>query len=101
VTDAGYGYDDGQVNMCDYGYYSPGESQSKCAYCGDFYNTTAPGAGPAPTSGAPGAASAAQCAADFGFTTDGVAGLKPCVRGFYKDTLGLGACTQWCAEGSA
>ena len=94
LTDAGYGYDDGAVNMCDYGSYNPGDNQAACTQCGAFYNTSADGVAAA-TAGRLGADSPDDCKPDFGWTNDTAGGLKPCVQGYYKDTLGWGACTQW------
>ncbi|KAI8467373.1 MAG: hypothetical protein J3K34DRAFT_523771 [Monoraphidium minutum] len=93
LTVAGYGYEDGQVLQCDYGYWSAGGTQNPCTYCGALYNTTADGATDA-AAGRLGADSADDCKPDFGFTNDTAAGLKPCIRGTYKDTLGWAECTQ-------
>ena len=82
-TNAGYGWDNGQVNQCPYAYFSAGESQNPCTWCGEPFNTTAPGA-----------ARADACQVDYGYTRDAAAGVMPCLRGSYKDVLGASACSQ-------
>jgi hypothetical protein len=80
VADAGYGYYDGEVKQCDYGYYSAAGGRDACAYCGLGYNTTNTG-----MEGVLGASAATQChvAAGWGINHDG-SNLHKCERGYFK-----------------
>lgn len=97
VTLPGYGYFNGGVSICDYGYWSPGGGRSPCSYCGDGFNTT-PGAAPG---GAPaqGATAAADCAVAQGFYLQPTGGVAACPQGFYKSALGPAACSA-CPSGT-
>ena len=108
LTNPGYGWYDGSTKICAYGYYNPGENQEACAHCGEGFNTTTVGGADGATVGTEGAVSAAQCVVDFGYTVDtnttGDGGLvkfdvKPCLQGYYKDTLGNATCLQ-CPSGT-
>lgn len=93
LVDPGYGWEDGAVLQCDYGYWSAGGTHNPCTYCGVGYNTSAtPGGGT--TAAITGAISKASCAIAAGWTPDGGGGggIKPCVKGFYKELLGASAC---------
>lgn len=88
----GYGYAGGEVLMCGYGYYSYGFTRDGCAFCGDGHNTTVNGSlSVAPTVGAD---SEIDCVIAAGYTTDGSGGVKPCLRGYYKDGLGPATCDK-------
>ena len=102
VTDAGYGYNDGEVDKCDYGTWAAGGDVSACTSCGENYNTTADGSTPS-TSAVEGASADTQCAIAAGWTyadlADASKGLAPCVRGTYKALIGNDTCLQ-CPSGT-
>jgi hypothetical protein len=91
LVEAGYGWADGQVLECEYGYYNPGGNQNLCTYCGDGYNTSASANA---TAGEYKATDASQCRVDFGYFNGSSLGIEACLRGYYKDTLGPHACSQ-------
>jgi ferredoxin-like protein FixX len=96
LTLSGYGWDNGQITECDYGYYSSGNSQDPCSYCGEGYNTST---GPSGTTPVTGASSNASCVIAAGWTADGSGGVKPCMQGTYKSLLGSSACVT-CPNGT-
>lgn len=91
LVEAGYGWADGQVLECEYGYYNPGGNQNLCTYCGDGYNTSVTANA---TAGEYKATDASQCRVDFGYFNGSSNGIEACLRGYYKDTLGPQSCTQ-------
>ena len=85
----------------EYGSYSAGYHQAPCTSCGEGFNTTDQAL---PSKVAKQGASASEnCAVDFGWSyvssSDTSKGLKPCTRGFFKDTLGGATCSQ-CPNGT-
>ena len=102
VTDAGYGYNDGEVDKCDYGYWATGNDTSACSFCGEGFNTTADGS-TTTTTAVEGASAATQCAIAAGWTyadlADAAKGLAPCIRGSYKALIGNASCTT-CPSGT-
>ena len=102
VTNAGYGYNDGEVDQCEFGTWAAGGDVSACDECGEHYNTTADGSVPTTTAVA-GASAAGQCAIAAGWTyadlADAAKGLAPCVRGTYKALIGNASCTT-CPAGT-
>ena len=98
LTDAGYGWEDGSVNQCEYGYYNAGENQNRCSFCGDFFNTTQAASA---ADGEMGSDSDADCKLDLGYQAGTAAGtIEPCLRGWYKDLVGNLTCTQ-CPAGTS
>ncbi|KAI8470423.1 MAG: hypothetical protein J3K34DRAFT_521329 [Monoraphidium minutum] len=98
LTDAGYGWEDGSVLMCEFGYYAVGGTQDKCTYCGAGYNTTN---ATSSTSGEPGSDSESDCKLDFGYQNGTNSGtIEPCLRGWYKPTVSFDSCTQ-CPAGTS
>lgn len=84
LVEAGYGWNDGQVLECEYGYYNPGGNQNLCTYCGDGFNTSATANA---TAGEMRSIAASTCQVDFGFYTS-ASGIEACLRGTYKANLG-------------
>ena len=71
----------------EYGSYSAGYHQAPCTSCGEGFNTTDQAL---PSKVAKQGASASEnCAVDFGWSyvnaADTSKGLKPCIRGYYKE----------------
>jgi hypothetical protein len=97
VTEPGYGWYNGQVEECAYGYYSPGNNQNPCVWCGSGFNTTAGGA--TTVAAITGATASTDCVVAAGWTGDGVSGIKPCTRGWYKSLLGDSPCLR-CPRGT-
>ena len=85
LVEPGYGWADGQVLECEYGFYNEGSNQRPCTPCGEGYNTSAT---PNATSGEYKSTSAAACQVDFGFWLGASGGVEACLRGSYKDNLG-------------
>lgn len=99
VTKPGYGYErSATIEQCDYGRYSPGYTLLPCYSCGPGYNTTAGGVETA--TAILGATSAADCVVGAGWEPDGAGGIKPCLRGFYKELLGNATCSR-CPNGTS
>jgi hypothetical protein len=99
VTDPGYGWYDGSVLKCDYGYWSAGGSQSECKFCGEGYNTSAANLD---TVGIEGATAAANCRVAAGFyinAANATGGVSQCPQGQYKPQIGDTACTG-CPSGT-
>lgn len=96
LTLGGYGWYNGAIVECDYAYYSGGNSQDPCTYCGEGYNTST---GPTSTVAASGATSADACLISAGWTADGYGGVKPCMQGYYKALLGNSSCVK-CPAGT-
>ena len=84
LTEPGYGYSNGQMQICEQGTFSPGGSQQPCTACGQ-----------ARTSLLEGATSAADCVSDSGWSDS----LTPCAEGFYKAASGNGSCRA-CPSGT-
>lgn len=84
LVEPGYGWNDGQVLECEYGYYNLGGNQNLCTYCGDGYNTSAIAGAMV---GEMKSNASSTCQVDFGFYTS-ASGIEACLRGMYKDTLG-------------
>jgi len=96
LTLAGYGWYNGAVLKCEFGYYSAGGTQDPCSYCGEGYNTTTGAGG---TSAVEGADATEDCAIAAGWMPDSRSGIKPCIQGYYKSLLGTSSCVQ-CPSGT-
>ncbi|GBF88748.1 hypothetical protein Rsub_01649 [Raphidocelis subcapitata] len=95
VADAGYGYYDGEVKLCDYAFYSSAGGRDACEYCGMGKNTTDDG-----TVGIQGASANTQCHNAAGWEVDDAGtGVQQCLRGYYKPTIAEVACTK-CLDGT-
>ena len=95
----GYGWYDGQVLQCGYGYWNGGGNQAECTFCGEGYNTTE---APLSTTAIEGADAAAACQIAAGWFADpanATVGLSQCPRGTYKDVIGNANCTA-CPAGT-
>jgi hypothetical protein len=90
LTLPGYGWYDGSVLKCTYGYYSAGFSQSECTFCGEGFNTT-DNAGVA-TAGIEGATSGGTCAVAAGYYALLAGAVAQCPRGQYKAIIGATPC---------
>ena len=45
LVEPGWGWGDGEVLRCEFGFFNEGYNQRPCTYCGDLFNTSAtPGA---------------------------------------------------------
>lgn len=89
VTMPGFGWEKGDIQLCNYAYYSPGGTHDPCTLCGEGYNTSTTGAN-----------SPSDCQAAAGWTVDAATGsLKPCAQGYYKTLLGTSQC-QKCPAGT-
>jgi hypothetical protein len=97
VTDVGYGWENGLVAQCDYGYYNPGNNHNPCSYCGDGYNTSSAAVS---ISGEVGSDSQSDCKFDFGYHNGTSNNIEPCLRGTYKDLIGNTHCTM-CPAGTS
>lgn len=96
LTIPGYGWYNGAVLKCEFGYYSAGGTQDPCSYCGEGYNTTTGAGG---TSAVEGADATEDCAIAAGWMPDSRSGIKPCIQGYYKSLLGNSSCVQ-CPSGT-
>lgn len=94
-TEPGYGYSNGVVALCGAGSYSPGGGLEACLSCGAGRTTSVNGS----LFPSKGAASAADCVAAAGWTSDGAWAVVPCERGSYKALIGPQECTR-CPSGT-
>lgn len=84
----GYGYNDGEVQQCEFATFNPGSNQDLCLRCGEGFNTSTTADG---TVAAPGADAESDCVIAAGWQFDGRSGVKPCIQARARGGRGAGA----------